>query len=135
MKKLGFVVSDRKFNHHVPKTSSQSLFKESTSSHKKKSSNHKLLLDREEVYLRLTLPGSSIPTEIFKAKYEETTSETVHGVKMKETQARFFITKILAGASKWEDFDLDTMCGGPNFMGKREGTEINDTSRNSRNGN
>ena len=96
-----------------------------------KRANHYTIGQWEEVYLRLTLPASSTPTEILKAKYKETTSETVHGVKMKETQARFFITKILAGTSKWEDFDFDTMCeGAPILWGKREGKEVNVANRN-----
>ena len=50
--------------------------------------------------------------KIFKAKYQKTTDKIVHGVEMKENDARFFITKVLKSASSWKDFDVDKHAAG-----------------------
>lgn len=105
LKDLGFAITKRKFDRHVPnKTVSSS---DEYSEDDIETNLSKDLLDGEELYL---LKGDS---EIFKAKYQETQlGESVHGKVLQLGEGRFFILKVLRGAIKWGEFDPDVMCNG-----------------------
>ena len=104
------IQSKRKFDRHVlnlpdPDTDVESHDDENSSD---EDTNEKPLTPGEEVYL------IKDNIEIFKARFEniDQTSTTVHGVPLKDGEGRFFITKILRGAKKWDAFDEDRMSPG-----------------------
>ena len=48
---------------------------------------------------------------IFKARYEEIQeSSTIHWKPLLNSEARFFISKVLKNASIWDEFDADIHC-------------------------
>ena len=44
---------------------------------------------------------------IFKVKYQKTTDKTVHVIQINLHEGKFFITKVLKDANKWNGLDID----------------------------
>ena len=74
------------------------------------------MIHGEEVYL------INDNTQVLKAKFDGE-AFTVHGVEVAEGEGRFFITKILHGAKKWDQFDIDTMSEGAAIMWNKKATK------------
>ena len=85
------------------------------------------LVHGEEVYL------ISNNKEVLKAKYDAEAS-VVHGVEIKEGEGRFFITKILRAAAKWDNFDIETMSEGAAILWNKKAIKQRSGQINSKQG-
>ena len=112
LKELGLPVSKRKFDRHVPNT--DKAVESNCTSPQKEEIQSEQLVNGEEVYL--LIEGK----EIFKATFDSNETDTVHGVPVQEGEGRFFITKVLRGAIKWDSFDSDTMSEGAPILWRIE---------------
>ena len=129
LKDLGFT-STRKFDRHVPNVIEHENVTESSdtdSDESEEEESERDLVHGEEVYL------ISNNKEVLKAKYDAEAS-VVHGVEIKEGEGRFFITKILRAAAKWDNFDIETMSEGAAILWNKKDIKQRSSQINSNQG-